>query len=37
MIRRGWIDAADRVPLLRQCALAGVKVDPIVKTENVPI
>lgn len=24
MIRRGWIDAADRVPLLRQCALAGV-------------
>ena len=24
MIRRGWIDAADRVPLLRQCALAEV-------------
>ncbi|WP_226930558.1 IS3 family transposase [Halomonas sp. 3F2F] len=24
MIRRGWIDATDRVPLLRQCALAGI-------------
>ena len=24
MIRRGWIDTTDRVPLLRQCALAGI-------------